>query len=138
VRFIQGPFEALPPIDEWRAAPEPKPTGVSVPNDVDIEVLRAELPRLAVIALQFPKWTDGRAYSQARLLRARWRFAGEIRATGQVLVDMLPLMQRTGFDTAELRADQKLDAARRALDFFPGHYQGDVTEPRPWFARRAA
>ena len=47
------------------------PVGVLVPNDADIEQLHADLPRLALIALQFPKWTDGRAYSQARLLRAR-------------------------------------------------------------------
>jgi uncharacterized protein (DUF934 family) len=85
--------------------------------------------------LQFPKWVDGRAYSQAHLLRKRYRFAGEVRATGEVLVDMLPLMKRTGFDAAVLRGDQSLDVAERALRFFPGHYQGDVTEPRPLFAR---
>ncbi len=137
MRFIEAGGE-LPTFEQWQAAPEPKPAGVSVPNDIDIEQFAAHLPRLRTIALQFPKWTDGRAYTQARLLRTRLRFAGEIRATGEVLVDMLPLMQRTGFDTAALRADQKLDAARRALDFFSGHYQGDTVEPRPWFVRRGA
>ena len=73
----------------------------------------------AVIALHFPKWTDGRAYSQAVLLRARLRFAGEIRATGEVLVDMLPLLRRCGFDSAQLRAGQSLEAAERAMRFFP-------------------
>ena len=63
----------------------------------------------------FPKWADGRAYSQARLLRARYRFAGEIRATGEVLVDMLPLLARTGFDAVALRADQSQEFAERAL-----------------------
>ena len=87
----------------------------------------------------FPKWVDGRAYSQARLLRVRYRFAGEIRATGEVLVDMLPLMARTGFDAALLRADQSLANARRVLGFFAeGHYQGDVNETRPRFARSPA
>lgn len=133
MRFV-GHAE-LPTLDEWLAAPEPKPAGVSVPNDVDVERLEAELSRLSTIALQFPRWTDGRAYTQARLLRVRFGFAGEVRATGEVLVDMLPLMRRTGFDAAELRADQQLDAARRALGFFDGHYQGDVVESRPWFAR---
>lgn len=137
MKFAPPLSAQLPTLEQWRAAPEPKPAGVTVANDVDVEMLEAELPRLSLIALQFPKWTDGRAYSQARLLRARWRFKGEIRATGEVLVDMLPLMQRTGFSSAALRADQKLDAARRALDFFPGHYQGDTVEPRPWFARAA-
>jgi uncharacterized protein (DUF934 family) len=88
------------------------------------------------VALSFPKWVDGRAYSQARLLRMRYRFPREIRATGEVLVDMLPLLARTGFDAALLRGDQSLVHARRALGFFAeGHYQGDVRETRPRFAR---
>jgi uncharacterized protein (DUF934 family) len=127
---------------QWQALqagwPAALPVGLRLPNDYDVESLEAaELPRLALIALQFPKWTDGRAYSQARLLRARLRYAGELRATGEVLVDMLPLLQRTGFDAVELRPDQSLDSAQRALRFFAGHYQGDVVEPRPLYRRPA-
>jgi len=114
------------------------PLGVIVPNTIDIEALHDDLPRWSLVALQFPKWTDGRAYSQARLLRARLRFSGEIRATGEVLVDMLPLLHRSGFDAVLMRADQSLDSAQRALRFFAGHYQGDVHESRPAFARPAA
>ena len=102
---------------------------------MDVEVLTDDLPRWSLVALQFPKWTDGRAYSQARLLRARLGYAGEIRATGEVLVDMLPLLQRNGFDSVLMRPDQDLDAARRALRFFAGHYQGDLIQSRPLFAR---
>ena len=87
------------------------------------------------MTLAFPKWTDGRAYSQARLLRSRLRFKGEVRATGEVLVDMLPLLERTGFDSVVLRADQDRGAAERALKFFPGHYQGDVKNAQPVFDR---
>ena len=129
-------------IEQWHAVRESWPaglaTGVIVTNSVDIETLASDLPRLALIALQFPKWVDGRAYSQARLLRSRYRFAGEIRATGDVVVDMLPLLQRTGFDAVVLRPDQKVESARRALTFFPGHYQGDVKQPQPVFARDVA
>jgi uncharacterized protein (DUF934 family) len=130
-------------IAQWEAVraawPAEAPVGVIVPNDVDIEGIVADLPRLGLVALCFPKWVDGRAYSQARLLRARYRFGGEVRATGEVLVDMLPLMARTGFDAALLRADQSLATARRVLGAFPlGHYQGDVIETRPRFARPAA
>jgi uncharacterized protein (DUF934 family) len=114
-----------------------QPLGVIVPNTVDVELLRDDLPRWSLVALQFPKWTDGRAYSQARLLRARLRFTGEVRATGEVLVDMLPLLHRSGFDAVLMRADQNLDTARRALQFFAGHYQGDVHEARPAFGRVA-
>ncbi len=120
---------------EWQHA---QPLGLVVPNTLDVELLHDDLPRFALIALQFPKWTDGRAYSQARLLRARLRFQGEVRATGEVLVDMLPLLHRSGFDAVLMRADQSLDSAQRALRFFAGHYQGDVHEPRPAFARPAA
>lgn len=128
-------------LAQWHAVRETWPagllTGVIVPNTVDIETLEADLPRLSLVVLQFPKWVDGRAYTQARLLRSRYRFAGEIRATGDVLVDMVLLLQRTGFNAAVLRRDQSLEAADRALTFFPGHYQGDVKEPRPVFARPA-
>jgi uncharacterized protein (DUF934 family) len=115
-----------------------RPLGLIVPNTLDVELLHDDLPRFALIALQFPKWTDGRAYSQARLLRARLRFQGEVRATGEVLVDMLPLLHRSGVDTVLMRADQSLDSAQRALRFFAGHYQGDVHEARPAFGRSAA
>jgi len=129
-------------LEQWHAIREQWPhdvrAGVVVPNDVDVQALAPDLPRLALIALQFPKWVDGRAYSQARTLRSRLRYAGELRATGEVLVDMLPLLQRTGFDAAQLRADQRLETAQRALRFFADHYQGDVHQTRPLFARSAA
>ena len=129
-------------LEQWHAVreqwPADLPAGVIVPNDTDIETLEADLPRLGLIVLQFPKWIDGRAYSQARLLRGRYRFKGEVRATGEVLVDMLPLMARTGFDAVVLRGDQKRDSAERALRFFAGHYQGDTLQPQPLFARAAA
>jgi uncharacterized protein (DUF934 family) len=135
----QAAAHLLLTLEQWHAVRETWPAGMAVgvivPNTTDIETLAADLPRLSLLVLQFPKWVDGRAYSQARLLRARWRFAGEIRATGDVLVDMMPLLQRTGFDAVVLRHDQKRESAERALGFFPGHYQGDVNQPRPAFSR---
>jgi uncharacterized protein (DUF934 family) len=139
---IQHPLPSahlLLTLEQWRVVrdtwPADLPTGVIVPNDVDIEILQDDLPRLALVVLQFPKWVDGRAYTQARLLRVRLGFKGEVRATGEVLVDMMPLLQRTGFDAVVLRGDQNIEHAERALNFFPGHYQGSVDEPRPLFAR---
>nr|WP_251140784.1 DUF934 domain-containing protein [Rhodoferax sp. U11-2br] len=85
------------------------------------------------IDLHFPKFTDGRAYSQAFLLRRRLGFKGELRATGDVLVDQLQLMQRSGFDVAVLRADQSMAAAERALALFADFYQGDAAHPQPHF-----
>ena len=126
-------------VAQWHAFraqwPAGMKVGVSIGNDADVEDIAADLPLIDLVALNFPKWVDGRAYSQAHLLRARYRFAGEVRATGEVLVDMLPLLQRSGFDSVVLRADQSQDAARRALTFFPGHYQADTTDPLPLFAK---
>jgi len=114
------------------------PVDFVLANDVDVETIVADLDRYTSIALVFPKWTDGRAYSQARLLRARYRFRGEIRATGEVLADMTPLLARCGFDAVQLRADQSHEVAERALGFFPdGYYQAGVHEPLPRFRRRA-
>ncbi|HJV60619.1 MAG TPA: DUF934 domain-containing protein [Albitalea sp.] len=140
VTITPAPYSLLT-LAQWHGVrgqwPADMPVGVLHANDIDIEQLADDLPRLSLVALQFPKWVDGRAYTQARLLRARYRFAGEVRATGEVLVDMLPLLARTGFDAVVLRAGQSAEAAERALRFFPGHYQGDVREPRPLFARPA-
>lgn len=96
---------------------------LSLDNTADV---LAEAPALAgrgAVLLKFPKWTDGRAYSQAVLLRGRLQFTGDIVATGDVLVDMLPLLQRCGFSAVLLRADQNVESAKRALGFFGQHYQ---------------
>jgi uncharacterized protein (DUF934 family) len=128
-------------VEQWHAFraqwPTGMPVGVFLGNDVEVKEIASDLPRLSLVVLNFPKWVDGRAYSQAHTLRARYRFEGEVRATGEVLVDMLLLLKRTGFDAAALRADQSLDAAHKALTFFPGHYQGDVADPLPLFAKPA-
>lgn len=131
----------------WRAVrdgwPAGLPVGVQLGNDQSVAELADDLPRLGLVVLEFPKWTDGRAHSQAHVLRVRHRYAGQVRATGEVLVDLLPLLARNGFDAAVLRPDQSIDAARRALGAFSGpepsgHYQGDAVEHRPRFARAAA
>ncbi len=124
---------------QWHAVRKSWPVGVAVgvslPNSADIEVIAPDLARLELVELHFPKWVDGRAYSQARLLRSRYRYWGELRAVGEVLVDMMPMLKRTGFNAVVLRQDQKRASAERALAFFPGYYQGDVNQVRPAFAR---
>ncbi len=109
---------------------------LAIANDADVLALADTVQGQSAVALHFPKWTDGRAYSQARLLRARYRFKGALRASGQVLVDMMQLLHRTGFSEVQLRGDQSQAAAERALAFFPqGFYQGDVHATAPVFAR---
>lgn len=102
-------------------------------NDVDPSTVN--LDGVDRIDLQFPKFTDGRAYSQAFLLRRRRGFQGELRATGDVLIDQLVQMQRSGFDAAVLRGDQNAAAAQAQFSRFTGFYQGDARTPAPLFAR---
>lgn len=115
------------------------PTGLSAP-DV-LQIANTEDPRslslagVARIDLNFPKFTDGRAFSQAFLLRRRLGFTGEIRATGDVLIDQLVQMKRTGFDVAVLREDQNIDVAQAQFDRYQGYYQGDAVTVAPAFAR---
>jgi uncharacterized protein (DUF934 family) len=85
------------------------------------------------VDLQFPKFSDGRAFSQAFVLRRRLGFAGEIRATGDVLIDQLVQMQRTGFTSAVLRADQDIADAMRQFQRFGRFYQGDAVIVEPLF-----
>ena len=104
-------------------------------NDADPR--QVSLDGILRIDLHFPKFTDGRAYSQAYLLRRRLGFQGEIRATGDVLIDQLQLMQRSGFDSAVLRTAQELAIASAHPEFFPAFYQGDAVTSAPVFARTA-
>lgn len=88
----------------------PDPVGVRLRSDEHPQALAGDLPRLAVIALEFPKFRDGRAYTYARLLRERFGYRGEIRAVGDVLQEQLLYMQRCGFDVFELPDDRALPA----------------------------
>jgi len=96
------------------------------------------LPALTLVAIDFPSFRDGRGYSTAALLRSRYRFRGDLRAIGDVLVDQLFYLRRVGFSSFELRADQDPPAALAALRTFSEVYQASVDQPLPYFRRRAA
>ena len=108
---------------------------LELPNDAD--PMAADLTGITRIDLHFPKFTDGRAYSQARLLRQRRQFTGEIRATGDVLIDQLVHMARCGFDVAVLKEGVDAADAQRQFERFAGFYQGDAVETQPHFAQVA-
>ena len=103
----------------------------------DINALEAKLDGVQRVDLHFPNFTDGRAFTQAYLLRRRRGFAGDIRATGDVLIDQLVQMQRTGFSSAVLRADVDASAAKRQFERFGGYYQADAVQHRPHFVQEA-
>jgi uncharacterized protein (DUF934 family) len=106
---------------------------LAIANDAD--VLEVALEGVERIELNFPKFTDGRAFSQAYLLRRRRKFAGDIRATGDVLIDQLVQMRRTGFSSAVLKEGKDPADAERQFRRYAAFYQGDAVVPQPLFAR---
>ena len=97
--------------------------GVIWPNNRDLDDLVPYLERLAVVALVFPSFRDGRAYSQARLLRERYGYEGEMRATGQVLRDQFVFMLRAGFDAFEVKKDADAAAFAETVKRYSVFYQ---------------
>ena len=102
------------PYADWRQRPQWP--AVALANTDPVE-------ELALIALHFPKFSDGRAYSQARLLRGRLGYEGELRATGNVLQDQLPFMLRCGFDSFESEQKGFAEALAKARRLFSVVYQ---------------
>ena len=113
--------------------PEADVNVLVVGNDADVAELALE--GVDRVELNFPKFTDGRAFSQAYLLRRRRKFAGDIRATGDVLVDQLVQMQRTGFSSAVLKEGKDAADADRQFARYAQFYQADVAVRQPLFAR---
>ncbi|HYP69348.1 MAG TPA: DUF934 domain-containing protein [Variovorax sp.] len=109
------------------------PSVLQLANDADPLAIEQNLQDIERIDLNFPKFTDGRAYSQAFLLRRRLGFKGDIRATGDVLIDQLVQMERTGFSSAVLREGVDVADAQRQFDRFASFYQGDAVHTAPHF-----
>jgi uncharacterized protein (DUF934 family) len=114
----------------------PPPDLVVIEASDDPGALAATLDRLKVVAVNFPKFGDGRGYSIARLLRERYGYRGELRAVGEVARDHLYFMALCGFDAFELRAGEDPQEALEAFDDFSEAYQASVARPLPLFRRR--
>lgn len=104
----------------------------------NINELAHDLDDLPLVALNFPVFSDGRSYTNARELRETLGYQGEVRAIGDVLRDQLYYMHRCGFDAFAPRFDQDLDSCLTAFDDFKTGYQVSVDQPLPLFRRRAA
>ena len=112
-------------------------TGIWLTLENDADAHAADIQNRDGITLHFPKFSDGRAFSQAVILRRRG-FDGDIRALGDVLIDQLVQMQRCGFSSAVLRSDQDAAHGRRLMQHYSGFYQGDIRPTAPRFAQTAA
>ena len=113
------------------------PVGVWIDGHDDPATLAPDLAHLALLAIRFPKFADGRGYSTAALLRSRYGFRGELRAIGDVLRDQLFYLKRVGFNAFAVREDKDIDDALTALKDFSEPYQGSVDPPLPLYARRS-
>ncbi len=110
--------------------------GVAWPNDKRVAELEIWLGHLALIALAFPKFKDGRAYSQARLLRETYGFRGTLRATGDVLRDQFHFLTRAGFDSFEVKKDADASAFLDVLARYSVYYQDGADGRAPALRRR--
>ncbi|MGF6307181.1 uncharacterized protein (DUF934 family) [Bradyrhizobium sp. i1.8.4] len=125
---LPGDGAVLVTAERFLADPEallrrPGKTGVVWPNNRNLEDLVPHLDRLASVALVFPTFRDGRAYSQARLLRERYGYDGELRATGQILRDQFVFMTRAGFDAFEVKKDADAHAFAATMKRYSVFYQ---------------
>ena len=135
--------DVIVPLALWRGhrdvlAERAGRTGVWLEGHGDPSAIAADLERLPLVAVNFPKFSDGRGFSAGRLLRERYGFKAELRAIGDVLRDQLVFLHRCGFDAFALRDDQDAEAAAAAFDDFTEAYQAGVDEPLPLFRRRPA
>jgi uncharacterized protein (DUF934 family) len=135
--------DVIVPLGLWHERREdffahPRNLGVWLDAHEDPESIRDDTGRFAPIAVNFPKFGDGRAYSIARLLRERYGYKGELRAIGDVLHDHLYFMEQCGFDAFALREDQDAQEALSVFATFSDAYQTSVLRPAPLFRRRLA
>lgn len=132
------------PLAVWRARTDEiistyKRIGLLLQPDDRVEDIAADLDYFIVIAVNFPKFVDGRGYSSATLLRQRYNFRGELRAVGDVLHDQLFYLQRVGFDAYALKDDKNAAyAIEHAFSTFGDAYQTSTSQPQPHFRRHTA
>jgi uncharacterized protein (DUF934 family) len=137
-----GAMKIIVPLVRWAADRDAllrshASVGVLVPNTADIEAVYPAIQDRPLIALQFPVFTDGRALSQAVVLRKRLGFRGELRAVGDVIRDLVFWLGRCGFDAIVPRRDQRLEECRTALTELTVAYQAAADEHTPvWIRRR--
>ncbi|WP_411288918.1 DUF934 domain-containing protein [Phenylobacterium sp.] len=117
---------------------EGRKVGVRLDSHEEVEALAYDLPRISVVALDFPKFRDGRAYTNARLLRERFAYAGEVRAVGDVLLEQAGFMLRCGFDAFEPADGSSPQAWTAAAHRFRHVYQRAADRRTPAFEVRGA
>ncbi len=137
---VPGGTAVIVPLALWQSEHETLAArgdvGVWLKPSDGPDALAGYVADLPLIAIDFPKFVDGRGYSSARLLREKYRFGGELRAIGDVLRDQLYYLRQCGFDGFSVRSDRTLADAIGGFDDFSDSYQSTVVRPVPLFRRR--
>jgi len=137
VAVPEGKF--IVPLTVWQAQRDSlvdrTAIGVWLAPDEQAAAIKEDLQRFGVIAVDFPKFSDGRGYSTAFNLRKRLGYTGELRAIGDVLRDQLWPLSRVGFDAFATRQDRSIHDALKGLTVFSETYQASVDQPVPLFRR---
>lgn len=133
--------DVIVPLGVWQSHRDvlisrPGKIGVVLAPADDPAAVAKDFANLSLIAVQFPRFTDGRGYSTARLLRSRFGWAGELRAVGDVQRDQLFYLSRCGFDSYEMTDSTDVASALSAFEDFTEAYQTSVDRPQPLFRRR--
>ena len=136
---MDGP--AMVSLERWQAHRDAllgrnAPLGIRLKSDQPPALIADDLDRFAVVALEFPVFRDGRAYSYARLLRERYGYRGEVRAVGEVLRDQFLFMLRCGFDALEVRDEKAVEQWREAVSEISVVYQPAADSQTPVWALR--
>ncbi len=141
---VQSQDAVLFPLSVWKAneallaGRDAARTGVWLAPEDEPGDAEAYFARVALVAVDFPVFRDGRGFSTAYLLRTRYHWKGQLRAIGDVLRDQLNFMKRCGFDAFAVRADKNIDDAIKGFTEFTVTYQASVDEPLPLFRRARA
>ena len=138
---LQGEYQLLPLrvyLANAGALSNRQDTGVWLAAGEEVEALEGVLDRLPVVALDFPAFTDGRAYSSANILKRKLGYQGEIRAIGDVRRDQLEQMAQCGFNAFEMAPGQDVENSLPGLSGYTHNYQSTVARPEPLFRQRLA
>lgn len=131
--------DLLLPLSVWNRLNDQlkeRNVGIWIDSDEHPESIKDDCLDIALIAINFPVFADGRGYSYAHVLRGQYHFKGELRAIGDVLKDQLSYMLRVGFNSFDLREDQNMEESLLHFNDFSLPYQGAIDDPKPLFAYR--
>lgn len=134
-RLSQAEAKLLLPLDLFLA--DETARGLWLSSEQDVHLIKPELARLDMVALVFAVFTDGRSFSQARMLRDELDYRGDIRATGAFIQDQAHYLLRCGVTSFEISDEIAMDSFKASLDDFSEHYQAAADKSQPLFRRRA-